>query len=282
MSELDGQKLPDTGGEESYRDEATPFSSVQWAPHNRPPSGDPSVQNLFGNPNLRSETPPTAARTELQKNLADLRMRDFLARKRKSREPQLGWYLQDRRLSVFSNDNKVAIMAHANTQGSDTIDYLQQCEEHVKVLFDQDESKIDMLSTMEKMLNEMPAPRKTARGSTDYSSDAVDRVGTQFLTMVDDIVTFGVDPEEDLVALQESLQALYVKKQRRSPPLGRSAGSESHHLHQMKATLAIRMRRTNCPPRTQRATTETAPVQRGPQEVARECPAQSARRWGGR
>ena len=48
-------------------------------------------------------------------------------------------------------------------------------------------------------------------GSTDYSSEVVDRVGTQFLTMVDDIVTFGVDPEEDLVALQESLQALYVK-----------------------------------------------------------------------
>ena len=29
--------------------------------------------------------------------------------------------------------------------------------------------------------------------------------------MVEDIVTIGVDPEEDLVALQESLQALYVK-----------------------------------------------------------------------
>ena len=112
---------------------------------------------------------------------------------------------------MFSNDDKVAIMAHANAQGSDAVDYLQQCEEHVKVLFDPDESEIDMLNTMEKMLNEMPAPRKTARGSTDYSYDAVDRVGTQFLTMVDDIITFGVDPEEDLVALQESLQALYVK-----------------------------------------------------------------------
>ena len=69
---------------------------------------------------------------------------------------------------------------------------------------------MDMLNTMEKMLNELPVPRKTARGSTDYSQEAVDRVGTQFITMVDDIVTFGVDPEEDLVALQESLQALYV------------------------------------------------------------------------
>ena len=46
------------------------------------------VQNLFGNPNLRSETPPTAGRIEIQKNLADIRMRDFLARKRKSRELQ--------------------------------------------------------------------------------------------------------------------------------------------------------------------------------------------------
>ena len=70
---------------------------------------------------------------------------------------------------------------------------------------------MDMLNTMEKMLNELPVPRKTARGSTDYSQEAVDRVGTQFITMVDDIVTFDVDPEEDLVALQESLQALYVK-----------------------------------------------------------------------
>ena len=59
-----------------------------------------------------------------------------------------------------------------------------------------------MLNTMEKMLNETLVPRKTARGSTDYSSDAVDRVGTQFLTMVDDITSFGVDTEEDLVALQ--------------------------------------------------------------------------------
>ena len=114
---------------------------------------------------------------------------------------------------MFSNDNKVAIMAHANAEGSNAVDYLQQCEEHVKILFEGDASEIDMLDTMEKMLNELLAPRKTARGSTDYSSEAVDRVGTQFLTMVDDIVTFGVDPEEDLVALQESLrlQALYVK-----------------------------------------------------------------------
>ena len=129
MSELNGQKLPDTGGEESYRDENTPFSSVQRTPHNRPPLGDLSVQNLFGNPNLHSETPPTAARSELQKNLADVRMRDFLARKRKSRELQLSQYLQDRRLSVFSIDDKFAIMAHANAEGSDAVDYLQQCEE---------------------------------------------------------------------------------------------------------------------------------------------------------
>ena len=74
-----------------------------------------------------------------------------------------------------------------------------------------------MLNTMEKMLNEMPAPRKTARGSTDYSSDAVARIGNQFLTMVDYIVTIGVDPEEGLVALQESLQALYSML-RPSPP----------------------------------------------------------------
>ena len=77
MSELDGQKPPDTGGEESYRDEATPFSLVQRTPHNCPPSGDLLVQNLFGNPNLHSQTPPTAACSELQKNLADARMRDF-------------------------------------------------------------------------------------------------------------------------------------------------------------------------------------------------------------
>ena len=211
MSELDGHKLPDAGGEECYRDEATPVSSMQRTPHNPPPSGDLSVQNLFGNPNLRSETPPTAARTELQKNMADIRMRDFQARKRKSMELQLSRFLQDRRLSVFSNDDKVSIMANANAEGSDAVEYLQQREEHIKILFDGDASEIDMLNTIEKMLSELPAARKTAHGSTDYSSEAVDRVGTQFVTMVDDIVTFGVDPEEDLVALQGSLQALYVK-----------------------------------------------------------------------
>ena len=71
-------------------------------------------------------------------------------------------------------------------------------------------SEIDMMNTMEKMLNELLVARKTARGSTDYSQEAVDKVDSQFITMVEDIVTFGVDPEEDLVALQESLQALYV------------------------------------------------------------------------
>ena len=184
MSELDGQKPPNTGGEESYRDEATPFSSVQSTPHNRPPSGDPSVQNLFGNPTHHSQTLPRAARSELQKNLVDARMRDFLARNRKSRELQLSRYLQDRRLSIFSNDDKVAIMAHANSLGNNAVDYLQQCEEHVKVLMEEDASEIDMLNTMEKMLNEMPVPRRMARGSMDCSSEAVARIGTQFLTMV--------------------------------------------------------------------------------------------------
>ena len=61
------------------------------------------------------------------------------------------------------------------------------------------------------MLHELPVPHRTARGSMDCSSEAVARIGTQFLTMVEDIVTYGVDPEEDLVARQESLQALYVK-----------------------------------------------------------------------
>ena len=145
---------------------------------------DPLVQNLFGNPNLRTATPPTSARTELQKNLADVRMRDFLARKRKSRELQLRRFLQDRRLTVFSNDNKVAIMAHANAEGSDAVDYLQQCEEHVKVLFEGDASEIDMMNTLEKMFNELPVARKTARGSTDYSQEAVDKVGSQFVNMV--------------------------------------------------------------------------------------------------
>ena len=169
MSELDGQKPPDTGGEENFRDETTPFSSVQRTPHNGPPSGDPSVQNLFGNPDLHSQTPPTAARSELQKNLADARTRDFLARKRKSRELQLGRYLEDRRLSVFSNDDKVTIMAHANSLGCDAVDYLQQCEEHIKVLMEGDVSEIDMLNTVEKMLHELPVPRRTARGSMDCS-----------------------------------------------------------------------------------------------------------------
>ena len=86
-------------------------------------------------------------------------------------------------------------MAHANSLGSNAIDYLQQCEEHVKVLLEEDASEIDMLNTMEKMLDEMPAPRRTASGSMDCSSEAVARIGAQFLTMVEDIITIGVDPE---------------------------------------------------------------------------------------
>ena len=92
-------------------------------------------------------------------------------------------------------------MAHANSLGSDAVDYLQQCEEHVKILMDGDASDIDMMNTIEKKLQELLVPRMSARGSMDCSSEAVARIGTQFFTMVEDIVTLGVDPEEDLVAL---------------------------------------------------------------------------------
>ena len=211
MSEVDGQQPPDTGGATGQRDDTTPFSSVQRTPQTRPPAGDPSVQNLFGNPNYHAQTPSAASHQELQRNLADARTRDFLARKRKSREAQLERHLGDRNLSIFSNDDKVTIMAHANALGADAVDYLQQCEEHIRILLQGDESDLDMLNTVEKMLSELPEPRKTARGSMDFSSEAVARVGTQFLTMVEDITTLGIDLEEDLVALQDSLQALYVK-----------------------------------------------------------------------
>ena len=72
-------------------------------------------------------------------------------------------------MSVFSNDDKVTIMAHANSLGCDAVDYLQQCEEHIKVLMEGDVSEIDMLNTVEKMLHELPVPRRTARGSMDCS-----------------------------------------------------------------------------------------------------------------
>ena len=112
---------------------------------------------------------------------------------------------------MFSNDDKVTLMAYANSLGCNAVDYLQQCEEHIKILMEGDVSEIDMMNTIERMLQELPAPRRSALGSMDCSSEAVARIGTQFLTMVEDIVTLGVDPEEDLVALQDSLQALYVK-----------------------------------------------------------------------
>ena len=149
MSERDGQQPPDTGGGPGLREETTPFASVQRTPHNRPPAGDPSVQNLFGNPNYHAQTPPTASHQELQKNLADARTRDFLARKRKSREAQLERHLGNRNLSVFSNDDKVTLMAHANCLGCDAVDYLQQCEEHIKILMDWDASDLDMMNTVE-------------------------------------------------------------------------------------------------------------------------------------
>ena len=126
MSERDGQQPPDTGGCPGLHEETTPFASVQRTPHSRPPAGGPSVQNLFGYPNYHAQTPSAAAHQELQKNLADARTRDFLARKRKSREAQLERHLEDKNLLVFSNDDKVTLMAHANSLGCDAVDYLQQ------------------------------------------------------------------------------------------------------------------------------------------------------------
>ena len=113
-------------------------------------------------------------------------------------------HLEDRSLSIFSNDDKVTIMAHANAQGADAVDYLQQCEEHIRILLQSDESDLDMLNTVEKMLSELPEPRKTARGSMDFSSEAVARVGTQLDLRGDNVAAstdsrdFGLVPSRDV------------------------------------------------------------------------------------
>ena len=79
---------------------------------------------------------------------------------------------------MFSNDNRVAIIAHANQQGNNAVDYLQQCEEEVKVLFEGDALEIDMLNTVEKMLANLPVACKTARGATDFRQENVNKVAT--------------------------------------------------------------------------------------------------------
>ena len=104
----------------------------------RPSVDQPSVQNLFNNPDYSAATPSLTGRAEHLKRLQDMRVWDFMARMRRSREQQLARHCQDSVLPVFSNDDRVTIMAHANQQGNNTVDYLQQCEEEVRVLFEGD------------------------------------------------------------------------------------------------------------------------------------------------
>ena len=55
-------------------------------------------------------------------------------------------------------------MANANAWNNDTVDYLQQCEEEIRVLFEQDGYEIDMLNVLENMLVNLPVASKAARG----------------------------------------------------------------------------------------------------------------------
>ena len=84
-----------------------------------------------------------------------------MACKRRSREEQMARYDQDESLPVFSTGDRVHIMAHANAWGADAVDYLQQLEEEVRVLFEKDSTEIDMLNTVEKLLAVLPLARKT-------------------------------------------------------------------------------------------------------------------------
>ena len=177
----------------------------------RPSVDQPSVQNLFNNPDYSAATPSLTGRVEPLKRLQDMRVWDFMARMRRSREQQLARHCQDSVLPVFSNADRVTIKAHTNQQGNNTVDYLQQCEEEVRVLFEGDALEIDMMNAVEKMLADLPVACKVAQGSTDFSQENVDKAGNQFISMVEEITTYGVNPEDDLVAIQDSLQALYVK-----------------------------------------------------------------------
>ena len=101
-------------------------------------------------------------------------------------------------------------MANANAWNNDTVDYLQQCEEEIRVLFEQDGYEIDMLNVLENMLVNLPVASKAARGQKD-PRDCLEKVGNTFIAVVQEITTYGADPEDDVVVIQNSSQALYVK-----------------------------------------------------------------------
>ena len=106
--------------------------------------------------------------------------------------------------------NAVPNPAHTNAWNNDAVDYLQQCEEEIRALFEQDATKIDMLNVLENMLVNLSVARKAARGQND-PRDSLEMVGNAFIAMVEEITTYGVDPEDDVVSILNSLQALYVK-----------------------------------------------------------------------
>ena len=211
MSQSADRQPPDSGGGERNLEEvATPASSVLRTPlQSRPSEDQPSVQNLFNNPNYSSASPLSTGRTELLKKMQDTSARDFLARKWRTREEQLAKHFQDETLPMFSSNSRVTITAQANTWRSNSVDYIQQCKVEIRVLFETDSSEIDMLNTIEKMLANLPTARKVASGLTDHSKENMDKVSNAFISMVEDITTYRVDPEDDLEAFQDSLQALY-------------------------------------------------------------------------
>ena len=65
-------------------------------------------------------------------------------------------------------------MANANAWNNDTVDYLQQCEEEIRVLFEQDGYEIDMLNVLENMLVNLPVASKAARAPTLASSNMLE------------------------------------------------------------------------------------------------------------
>ena len=105
----------------------------------------------------------------LKMRAAELRQREQKERRIRQREEYASKLLADRSLAVFDQQDQIHILAHANNMGAEPMDYLPQCEEHIRENINMDivvtETMLEEMIT--ELMDKLPLPRKTARAIVD-------------------------------------------------------------------------------------------------------------------
>ena len=167
---------------------------------------------LFSNAPIGGEAESLSMSQNLKMRAAELRQREQQDRRLRQRADYAGKLLTDRSLPVFDQQDQIHILAHANNMGAEPMDYIQQCEDYVRENISTSgvvtEAMLEELIT--ELMDNLPTPRRTTRVITD-AKGTLEKVMEKFTGLTSQLISQGIELDEDLVEYQNSMQVLYSR-----------------------------------------------------------------------